>query len=147
MNRTRLGLAILTLLVVGTAEPAAADWNWRSWIPFSQDRPKASKKKSTSSRIPLLDGRPLNSKSSGPSMMQRMGRGTKRFFGAAKDTLTFTDSKPEPRQISGQTTTWRRGKDKPKEESSWFGGWFGQEKEPPRAETVGEWISQDRVDF
>jgi hypothetical protein len=125
----------------------AEGWSLTSWIPGQKDKPSTSKTSST--RTPLLDGKPLRSTSKSraarqPSVWGRMTTGTKNFFARTKDALTW-DSEPEPRS-GGTHTSW----DDPaprlsrkKEEGSSFWNWFGPE-EPRPSKTVQGFLSQKR---
>ncbi|MGE0610606.1 MAG: hypothetical protein AB7O62_26185 [Pirellulales bacterium] len=81
-----------------------------------------------------------------PNVFQRMGRGTRNFFGSTKNALTFKKKAP-PSPVSGKTTSWSSKKSKPKSTStSWFGSWF-KPKEPEKPMDIKEWLKQDRLDY
>lgn len=115
------------------ATPSVQAENWLTgWIPGKKETTSTARTSST--RSPLLGGKPLHSttRSSAkkPGMWDRMSRGTQSFFAKTKDALTW-DSKPEPRSRQARN-----------DDSGFFSGWFDNEPRPSK--TVRGFMSQKR---
>lgn len=142
-------LAWLTIVCLGPT--VASGEGWDLW-PFNNDKPKS---KTTSTSTSLMGGSPLVKSSSEPSLLSKMGTGTKNFFSSTYDTLTFRKSEPKGQVSSsfggwgqnpplGQSYNRKSSPKKKKDEPGWFSSLFTSQEEPKRAETVSEWIGQPR---
>lgn len=124
-----IAVAVCSLLMVG---PVHAEGWLTGWMPGKKETSSTSRTSST--RSPLLGGKPLHStaKSSAnkPGMWDRMTRGTQNFFSKTKDAFTW-DSKPEPRSRQVKS-----------DDPGFFSGWFDNEPRPSK--TVRGFMSQKR---
>ena len=78
-----------------------------------------------------------------PSVLDKVGAGTKKFFSQAAETLRL--KKPEPKKSIPQYAHPVPPNIHPrkKESKSWL-GWLPQSEEPRRPKTVTEWMDNDR---
>jgi hypothetical protein len=134
-------------MLVCTSAPAMAEgWSWSSLNPFSTGEAKSKTSQSSS----WLGGKSLKStksKKSGtdkPSLLARMGSGTKNAWNRTKEALSVEDDEPkqEGRHYSWDNPSPYR-RTKKKEESSWWSNWWRRE-EPHPSKTVQDFLSQER---
>ena len=80
-----------------------------------------------------------------PSVLDKVGAGTKKFFSQAAETLRL--KKPEPKKsIPQYAYPVRPGIHPRKQESKpWF-GWLSPSEEPKGPATVAEWMDNKRLD-
>ena len=145
MHPVRLLLSTAVMLLALESQAARAEW--RDWVPFANKGSATATKKKTTSRTPLLGGKPIRSTGADkPSMMARMGNGTRKFLGRTKDALSFGDDGDD--EPSGRHTSWDdeaapyRIREKKEDKSSWF-SWFRRDEPRPSA-TVQDFLSQER---
>jgi hypothetical protein len=134
---------LATFLVVSSllwTQPLSATAEGWPWNPFASksagaetDPFFAARHESTSSA----------SRSAGPSPIAKLNQGTKRFFGRAKNALSWNrPSSPTP---PSNMPYWNpsSSKTKKKSQGSWWTGMWGR-KEPKKTETVGDFLDLDR---
>jgi hypothetical protein len=113
---------------------------------------KASDSKTASSgfKLPSLwpasSEKPVNKRSTEPSAWDKFTGETKSMWNKTTDTLTFWDNDKKPAKKAPDSIYNRFGIKKKKEEKKYFwSDWFaGQEEEPQRPRTVGEFLNQDK---
>lgn len=132
MSLPRLGSMVVVVALLA-CQPLHAEGWLTSWLPGKKDAT------TTTSRRPLLDGRPLRqsraSTGKDASVWNRMTSGTRNFAAKTKDTLSFNDS-----------TTKARTSRKAKDEPGFWGKLFGRE-EPHPSKTVPGFMSQPRPEL
>lgn len=152
------GLSLaLSLAIAATSE---AGWN-----PFQRTASTTTREvapdpfdeaESESDHRQLLDGKPLvhddhhgsDDDADSPGLLSRMGQGTSNFFAGAKSALRLRRRSPDEPQTASEYSPWAHtgsGRSKPREEKrGWFSGWFSSSDDEAPAETVQDWIAQDR---
>jgi hypothetical protein len=124
MHLSSKSLAVLTVAVcLGTAAARGEGW---SLNPFA-----GSQKSSTTHTV--------NRSQQEPSMLQKMGTGTKEFFGRVGNVVT--PHKSPPKKSTRQTSRTKTSK---KKSSSWFGSLFAP-KEPEPPHSLSEWMELEPI--
>lgn len=150
------GLSLALWLPV--VAPAEAGWN-----PFQRTSSTKTREiapdpfdaaESETEHRQMLDGKPLvhddhhANDDDSPGLLSRMGQGTSNFFSGARQALRLRRRPSNDSQITSEYSPWEHtgsGRAKPKEEKQgWFSGWFRSSDEDAQAETVQDWIAQDR---
>ncbi len=139
------------------ASRASAQWNpfrkasSRSVQPIAPDPFEDADR--AANRRQLLGGSPLvhdnhHQDDDEPGWLTRLGQGTQEFFAGARDSLRLGGRRESSEQGTlSEYSPWSQtgsGRKKPSTtKRGWFSGWF-VEDEPRQAETVEDWIAQDR---
>jgi hypothetical protein len=131
--------AFVLILALGAGRAAAGETGWKRWVPFIGDK-----------ESPASEAAPV--KKSSPSLLTRVGTGTKHLALKTKKLVafaTFQKSKPQP-PIWGTTT--RSSKNQSGSRSSRDSGvsfWntMFQREKPKQPQTVTEFLKQDRPGF
>jgi hypothetical protein len=122
----------LILLVLAGAHPAACD-GWSLPNPFSTET-KTSTKKKPVTKLARKE----------PSLLDKVGVGTKDFFNRTGETLGL--KKPEPKKYGYATAVPPKIQPAKKmQKKSWLSGMF-QAEEPKKPKTVSEWMDNKRLD-
>ena len=131
MKVARLCLLLLLAGMLVQAQTAWAEgWSLGNLVPFA----KSNK------------GKSAGKKGNQPSAMQQLGNGTKKVVGTTTDLVTLkwlSSNKKKPPEPESKWARRSRKKEPPKK--SFFDFLFPP-KEPPPPQTLGEWMSQRRLD-
>ncbi len=124
------GVALLVL--AGARPPECAAWSLLH--PFSSDT-------AAETTPPQPPAKPAKKE---PSVLAKVGAGTKNFFNRAGETVGL--KKPEPKQPEyARVVPPTLVPPKKAESKSWIASMFGPE-EPEKPKTVSEWLGNDRLD-
>jgi hypothetical protein len=127
-----LPAAVALVVLAGARPPECAAWSLLH--PFSSD----AAAETTASQPPA---KPATKE---PSVLTKVGTGTKSFFNRAGEAVGL--KKPEPKQPEyARVISPTVVPPKKPESKSWFATMFGPE-EPEKPKTVSEWLGNDRLD-
>ena len=127
----RILSACAVLVLLADLRPAVSE-GWSLPNPFSSETKTTVKKPVTKTT------------KQEPSVLEKVGSGTKKFFSQAGETLGLT--KPEAKKPKYATATPPKIQSSKKAESkSWLSNPF-QSEEPKKPKTVSEWMNNKRLD-
>ncbi len=155
MKTRRVLITAIVLAAASVPQPCCADgWSLRDLWPSSSGAERSS---STTKRTPLLNGRPLIDKShrSRPSMLSRVGRGTKDFFYKTADVLTLSFLRDDEPEAGSAFPTWNQNpppgqsrrannRDDDDDGGGWFSGLFRPAEPSHPSSTLEDFFAQDR---
>ena len=124
------GIALLALAGVRPPECQA----WSLLHPFSSDT-------TTQTAPPQPPPKPVKKE---PSMLQKMGTGTKNFFNRAGEAVGLKKPEPKEPQYARIVPPTLVPPKKP-ESKSWMSSMFGS-NEPEKPKNVSDWLGNDRLD-
>lgn len=144
MKNARILSAGVALALLIAVQPVLAEEGWLKKLnPFAEEEKPSP-----------AWSRTYNAKRAEPSSLEKLGASTKKFFGGARDALTWKKTPPK-RRPTNQYGPWvrepndlgyfRRQQEKEKKKRSWLDSLFRRE-EPKQVQSLKDWVGLPRLD-
>ena len=128
---TRILPAGMALLALAGVRPPACE-AWSLLHPFTPDT-------TAQTTAPPPAPKPVKKE---PSVLQKVGSGTKNFFNRAGEAVGIKKPEPKPPEFARVVPRTLVPPKKP-ESKSWMGSMFGSDQ--PETKTVSDWLGNDRL--